>query len=120
MGFYMPYMTVDGNVTVRLDGKGEILRRTVRINDKQTEYQADEFAVMRELAMVVDDLIVETSSDKVNIHSTTSTNNIINAVLPFDVKNIVRFNSNFLGAEYTSERRDMDVDAAEAMPRDTS
>lgn len=114
MGFYMPYMTVDGNVTVRLDGKGEILRRTIRIDDKQTEYEADEYAVMRELSMVVDDLIVETSSDKVDIHSTTSTNNIINAILPFDVKNIVRFNSNYLGTEYTSERRDMDVDAAEA------
>jgi ribosomal protein S27E len=114
MGFYMPYMTVDGNVEVRLDGAGEILRRTARVNDKQTEYHADEYAVMRELSMVVDDLIVETSSSKVDIHSTTSTNNIINAVLPFDVKNIVRFNSNFLGSEYTSERRDMDVDAAEA------
>ena len=118
MGFYMPYMTVDGNVVVRLDGAGEILRKTVRVNDKQTEYHADEYAVMRELSMVVDDLIVETSSDKVDIHSTTSTNNIINAVLPFDVKNIVRFNANFLGSEYTSERRDMDVDAAEKYATD--
>ncbi|MCB2412781.1 TFIIB-type zinc ribbon-containing protein [Demequina sp. TTPB684] len=114
MGVYMPYMTVDGNVDVRLDGEGEVLRRTVRVNDKQTEYHADRYTVMRELSMEIDDLIVETSSDRADIHSTVSTNNIINAVLPFDVKNMVRFNSNFLGAEYTSERRDMDVDAAEA------
>lgn len=114
MGVYMPYMTVDGNVDVRLDGEGEVLRRTVRVNDNQTEYHADRFAVMRHLSMEIDDLIVETSSDRANIHSTASTNNIINAVLPFDVKSMVRFNSNFLGSEYTSERRDMDVDAAES------
>ena len=114
MGVYMPYMTVDGNVDVRLDGEGEVLRRTVRVNDKQTEYHADRYTVMREMSMEIDDLIVETSSDKADIHSTASTNNIINAVLPFDVKNMVRFNSNFLGSEHTSERRDMDVDAAES------
>lgn len=114
MGVYMPYMTVDGNIAVRLDGVGEILRKRVQVNDKRTEYHADQYTVVRHLDMEIDDLIVETSSDKVNIHSTTSTNNIINAVLPFDVKNIVRFNSHYLGAEYTSERRDMDVDNAES------
>lgn len=114
MGFYMPYMTVDGNVIARLDGTGEIHRGSRKVGENRTEYYGDRYSVMREMRLVVDDLIVETSSDKVDIHSTTSTNNIINAVLPFDVKNIVRFNANFLGSEYTSERRDMDVEAAEA------
>ena len=114
MGVYMPYMTVDGNISARLDGVGEILTKTVRVNDKRTEYHAKQFQVVRTLDLHIDDLIVETSSDKVNIHSEESTNNIINAILPFDVKNIARFDANFLGTEYTSERRDMNVEHAES------
>lgn len=114
MGVYMPYMTVDGNISARLDGVGEILTKTVRVNDKKTEYHAKQFQVVRKLDLHIDDLIVETSSDKVNIHSEESTNNIINAILPFDVKNIARFDANYLGTEYTSERRDMNVDQAES------
>lgn len=112
MGVYMPYMTVDGNVSVRLDGEGEIQTRIVR-SDKSATYYADRFQVMRQVGLLIDDLIVETSSDKANIQSVTSTTNIINAVLPFDVKNIVRFNANYLGSEFTSERRDMDVSHAD-------
>lgn len=118
MGVYMPYMTVDGNLTVRLDGMGEVHRGTVQVSKDRTEYKADEYTVMREVDLHVDDLIVETSSDKANINSNDSTNNIINAVLPFDVKSIVRFNANFLGSEYTSERRDMNVEHAESYAAD--
>lgn len=113
MGVYMPYMTVDGNIVARLDGIGEVQTGTKKVSDTRTDYYADEFTVTRHLTLEIDDLIVETSSDKVDIHSNTSTNNVINAVLPFDVKNVVRFNSGFLGSEYTSERRDMDVSQAE-------
>jgi len=112
MGVYMPYMTVDGKVTVRLDGEGEVQTRVVR-TDKSTTYYANRFQVMRQVDLLIDDLIVETNSDKANINSVTSTTNIINAVLPFDVKNIVRFNANYLGSEFTSERRDMDISQAD-------
>jgi hypothetical protein len=115
MGVYLPYMTVDGNVSARLDGVGEVLTGTRRINDdKDTEYLADAYTVVRTLDLLVDDVEVETEASKANINSSVSTNNIINAILPFDVKNIVRFNSGFLGQTYTSERRDMDVEQAEA------
>ncbi len=96
MGVYLPYMTVDGNVSARLDGVGEVLTGTRRVN-KTTEYKANVYSVVRTLDLTVDDVVVETASDKVNIKSAISTNNIINAILPFDVKNIVRFNANFLG-----------------------
>jgi predicted RNA-binding Zn-ribbon protein involved in translation (DUF1610 family) len=110
MGVYMPYMTVDGNVTVKLAGAGEILRKTVRVNDKRTEYHADQFTVKREIDAEIDDLIVETSAEKIDLNSSESTNNIINAILPFDVKNIVRFDAGFLGSEYSSEKRDLNVE----------
>ena len=114
MGVYLPYMTVDGNIGVRLDGVGEVLRERIRVSDDKVRYRIDRFKVVRTVDIHVDDLIVETNEDKANIHSTTSTTNIINAVLPFDVKNVVRFNANYLGDQFTSERRDMDVDEAEA------
>ncbi len=114
MGVYLPYMTVDGNLTVNLDGVGEVLKERVKVGENQVRYRVNRFKVARGVDLLVDDLIVETSKDKVNIHSVTSTTNIINAVLPFDVKNIVRFNANYLGDSFTSERRDMDVDDAES------
>ncbi len=112
MGVYIPYMTVDGNITARLDGVGEVHKGRIKVGDNRYQNLADQYSVMRSLDLHIDDLIVETSSDKVNIHSDTSTNNIINAVLPFDVKNIVRFNAGFLGSQFTSERRDMNIDEA--------
>jgi hypothetical protein len=114
MGVYMPYMTVDGNFSVRLDGLGEVLTRVVRRSKAPSTYYANEFSVVRTLNVHVDDLVVETSSSRADITSQQSTNNIINAVLPFDVKNMVRFNANFLSTAFTSERRDMDVSQAES------
>jgi ribosomal protein S27E len=119
MGVYLPYMTVDGNVAARLDGVGEVLTGTRRVNNnKETEYLADAYTVVRTLDLVVDDVVVETASSKADINSQVSTNNIINAILPFEVKNIVRFNSGYLGDTYTSERRDMDVEHAEKFAAD--
>lgn len=113
MGVYIPYMTVDGRVTARLDGVGEIGRGRVKVGENSYEYKVDAYAVARELDLEIDDVIVETSASKADIHATESTNNIINSILPFDVKNIVRFSASFLGDQYTSERRDMDVDHAD-------
>ncbi len=114
MGVYLPYMTVDGNISARLDGVGEVLTGRRKVNQgKTTEYLADSYTVVRTLDLAVDDVVVETAADKVNVNSEISTNNIINAILPFDVKNIVRFNAGFLGDTYTSERRDMDIDQAD-------
>lgn len=113
MGVYLPYMTVDGNVTVRLEGRGETLVSRVRVNKDETAYKVNSYSVERDMDLLVDDVVVETSTSKVNVNSKISTNNIINAILPFDVKNIVRFNANYLGDSFTSQRRDMDVDEAE-------
>lgn len=118
MGVYMPYMTVDGNISATLKGVGQVLRQRVTVGENQTEYRGDEYDVVRHVDLEVDDLIVEASSDKANIHSTTSTTNIINAVLPYDVKEMVRFNAGYLGSEFTSEKRDMNIDHAESYAAD--
>ncbi|WNM25317.1 TFIIB-type zinc ribbon-containing protein [Demequina capsici] len=115
MGVYLPYMTVDGNVSARLDGVGEILRRRIVREKQATRYQFDRYGVTRFLDIEIDDLIVESNFEKADITSATSTNNVINAILPFDVKNIVRFDAHFLGDNYTSQRRDMDIAEAETI-----
>lgn len=112
MGVYLPHMTVDGNVSARLDGVGEVLEARVKVGDNKTAYRVRRFSLMRTFRVAIDDVVVSSSFDKVNIRSDISTNNIINAILPFDVKNLMRFNSNYLGDQFTSERRDMDIDEA--------
>ena len=60
------------------------------------------------MAFTVDDLTVEGAADRANFDGST-TNNIVNTVLPFDTKNAVKWNSSYL-VGFTSEKRDLDVD----------
>lgn len=110
MGVYLPYMTVDANVSVRLDGLG---RKYVDGADGGG-IEGHEYSVTRKLDLVVDDLLVETSSRRLHQYDTDSTGNVVSALLDFDVKNMMRFDAHFLGEEFTAERRDMDVHDAES------
>lgn len=111
MGVYFPYMIVDVNSHVKLVGQGEHLVRKYtrgRGNDTRTYYDADLYNVEREFDLVINGLTVESSSDKLNKKSTDKTNNVINAIMPFDIENCVKYNSNYLKG-YTSEKRDTNV-----------
>ncbi|TQO18795.1 hypothetical protein FB472_0318 [Rhodoglobus vestalii] len=112
MGVYLPYMVVDINAHARLSGQGEHQTRsyTVKVGDKdQTRYDADLYDVVREFDMHVNDLTVESSSDRIDQNTSQNSNNIINTIMPFDVENSVRYDSNYL-AGFTSERRDSNLD----------
>jgi hypothetical protein len=62
----------------------------------------------------VDDLPLESSSERANLDTGTNTNNIINTILPFDTKNAVKWNASYLRG-CSSEKRDLDV--AHLQPR---
>ncbi len=112
MGVYLPYMLVDANAHVNLVGNGEHLKRTYsRGNDdnRETYYDADLYHVEREFDLVIQGLTIESSADKLNNSSSKATNNVINAIMPFDLENCVKFNANYLKG-YTSEKRDTNVD----------
>ena len=113
LGVYLPYMTVDGNVNARLHGKGEVLTRKYTVqtskNSSTTYYDANVFDVVRDFDLHIDDLIVESSTTRSNIDNRANTNNIINSLLPFDVKNMVAFDSNYMG-ECSAEKRDLNID----------
>lgn len=112
VGVYLPYMIVDGNTSVDLAGHGEIeTRRYTRGSgdNKKTYYDADVYAVERHLDFTVDDLPLESSSERGNFDTRANTNNIINTILPFDTKNAVKWNASYL-AGFSSEKRDLDVE----------
>ncbi|MEO7122939.1 MAG: TFIIB-type zinc ribbon-containing protein [Lacisediminihabitans sp.] len=111
MGVYLPYMVVDVNAHARLTGQGEHQTRSYTVGDdknKQRRYDADLYDVAREFDIHVNDLTVESSSDRLDQNTSKNSNNIINSIMPFDVEKSVRYDSNYL-AGFTSERRDSDL-----------
>ena len=112
MGVYLPYMVVDVNAHSTLVGQGEHEVRRYSVGtgkDKQTYYDADLYDVEREFDIVVEGLTVESSADKLDNKTNSKTNNIINAIMPFDTENSVKWNANYLKG-YTSEKRDTNVE----------
>ena len=112
MGVYFPYMLVDVNAHANLIGQGEHQTRKYYRgsgNNQQVYYDADLYHVEREFDLTINGLSVESNSERLNTNSSTQTNNIINAIMPFDVENCVKYNANYLKG-YTSERRDTNID----------
>lgn len=112
VGVYLPYMIVDSKVSAEVAGQGEVeTRRYTRTQGKQkvTYYDADVYAVERHVDFTVDDLPLESSIERGNLDTKANTNNIINAILPFDTKNAVKWNASYLSG-FTSEKRDRDVE----------
>ncbi len=113
VGVYLPYMVVDGNVSADVEGHGEVqTRRYTRGSgdDAETVYDADIYRVDRHVGFTVDDLTLESSTERADMRAFVNTNNVINTILPFDTKSAVQWNANYL-VGYTSERRDQDVSA---------
>jgi ribosomal protein L37AE/L43A len=112
VGVYLPYMIVDGNVSADIAGKGEIETREYTRgsdNNKKTYYDADVYRVQRHVDFTVDDLPLESSTQRANLDVRVNTNNIINTILPFDTKNAVKWNASYLTG-FSSEKRNQDVE----------
>lgn len=112
MGVYLPYMVVDINSHAYYRGQGEheVRRYTSGSeNNKRTYYDADLYNVEREFDLTIDGLTVESSSDKLNKKASDKTNNVINAIMPFDIESSVKWNANYIKG-YTSERRDTNIE----------
>lgn len=119
MGVYLPYVVVDINAQATLRGQGEHTTRsyTVRRNNKsERRYDADVYDVWRKFDLHVSGLTVESSSDRRDQNFVHNSNNVINTILPFDIENAVRYDSNYL-AGFTSERRDTNVEELQGLVR---
>jgi len=112
MGVYLPYMIVDVNAHAEMTGEAEHLIRRYTVgsgNNRRTYYDAEAFKVSRKFDLLVDDLTIEASSERLQQDVRANTNNVINAIMPFDTENCVDWNPNFLHG-FASERRDTNVD----------
>ncbi len=122
MGVYFPYMTVDINAHAHLKGQGEehIRSYTVKRGDKSYKrYDAKLYNVERNFDIMIDDLTIESNSERLFNKSGVQTNNIINAIMPFDIKNCVNWDSNYLKG-YSSEKRDVNIDNVRHIVEDQS
>lgn len=115
VGVYLPYMVIDANLSAHLKGIAEKQTRRYTIqtgvgDNKRTEtrYDADVYHIERNFNYTVDDLITESSHERANQDVSENTNNVINAILPYDIKNAVTYNSNYLG-NFTSEKRTLNI-----------
>ena len=107
-GVYFPYFIVDVNANANLSGEAEIQTRSYTVGSdehKKTKYDADYYQVSRQFDIEIDNLTVESSKDKLDQKSDTKTTNIINAIMPFDIENCVKWDANYIKG-YTSEKRD--------------
>jgi ribosomal protein S27E len=110
MGVYLPYMVVDVNGHSKFVGQGEHLVKThYGKSDENTRYDADLYDVSRDFDLLIDDLSIESSADKRNQDTARNTNNVINAIMPFDTENCVKWNANYLKG-YASEKRDTNIE----------
>lgn len=112
MGVYFPYMIVNVNSHANFSGEGEHLARSYveEHNDRRvTYYDADLYQIEREFDLAINGLTIESNTDRLNNISNEKTNNVINAIMPFDIENCVKYNSNYLKG-YTSERRDINIE----------
>ena len=120
MGVYMPYMVVDANVKGEFSGEGEILLRTWtethttgtgknRRTHTTRYYDADRYAIKRDFEMTVEGLTIESNAEKLQHKSSERTNNVINAIKPFDTDKAMKWDSNYMTG-YTAQKRDTNVD----------
>ncbi len=122
MGVYFPYMLVDVNAHANLSGEGEHLKRSYMVGDsdhRQMRYDADLYHVEREFDLAINGLSIESNSDRINNQSSEKTNNIINSIMPFDIENCVKYDSNYIKG-FTSEKRDINVDQLKTIVNEQS
>ena len=103
-GVYFPYMIVDVNAHSTSDGEAE---KTVE-QKSYPPYKVDEYFISRDFDVLVDDLTVESSSSRLNQDTYVNSNNIINAILPFDTENATVWNANYLRG-FASEKRTVNI-----------
>jgi ribosomal protein S27E len=108
MGVYLPYFMVDYNGHCAFAGSARQITRVHKDeHGNPYKWDYDEYGITREFDLLIDDLIVQSAQDKAKT-SKTKTNNIIDAIAPFDTNNAIPFRSDYLRG-FTSEKRDINV-----------
>ena len=116
MGVFFPYMLVDVNAHGEYIGEGEVETDSYKVKVKddkeETRYDADLYKVKRTFDIAIDDLTIESNSDRLNKKDKNRTNNVINAIMPFDTENCVKYEGNYL-VGFSSEKRNVNINNIE-------
>lgn len=102
-GVYFPYMVVDAKALYTAEGKAEQTKSKTGSNST-----VDRYLISREFNLFVDDLTLESSSKRLNQDVAVNSNNVINAIMPFDTEKAVAWNPNYLRG-FSSEKRDTNI-----------
>lgn len=114
MGVYLPYVIVDVNAHGVYYGEAEISAGKY-IGQPESEegiqlfYKADSYMVTRNFDIRISNLTLESKKETLNYDDSDKTINIINAIMPFDTENCVKYNANYLKG-FTIEKRNLDFD----------
>jgi len=111
MGVYLPYMVIDVNSHASFDGEASHVVKTyteVRGNVERTLEDVDTYRIERDFDLIVEDLTVEANTEKLKYKSSQRTNNIVNAIQPFDTDNSVTWDANYMTG-FTSQKRDVNA-----------
>lgn len=106
-GVYFPYMIVDVNARMEMKGRAETNLDKSKVTPP---WRVEAFDIERNFTILVDDLTVESSSARLNQDTYVNSNNIINAILPYDTENATLWDANYLRG-FSSEKRNVDVDS---------
>ena len=112
MGVYLPYMVVDMNVHAKMSGVGEVEVRRYTVGSgesSETRYDADAFDVTREFDLTIDDLTIEASTDRLDQNTRVNTNNVINAIMPFDTEDAIEWDPRYVRG-FACEHRNVDIE----------
>ena len=107
IGVYFPYFLMRIYGRSELKGMGEVLKDKYEIDDK-TYYDADVYSLERKFDIKVNDLTMESSADKSNFSNESKTNNVINAIMPFDTQNSEKYKTHYTRG-YNIENRSLNV-----------
>lgn len=102
-GVYFPYMITDVKAHSTAYGQGEHTKAK-----DSSGATVEVYSVSREFDLYVDDLTIESSSKRLHQDVAVNSNNVINAIMPFDTENAVAWNANYLRG-FSSERRDTNI-----------
>ncbi len=106
-GVYFPFMIVDVNARMEMRGQAEI---NLDKNKVTPPWRIETYEIERNFTLLVDDLTVESSAARLNQDTYINSNNIINAILPFDTENAAAWDANYLRG-FSSEKRNVSVNS---------
>lgn len=113
---YLPYFIIGLAEDVALMGDAEETRRKYTI-DKKTYYDVYEYQVNRSFTILTDEFMIESKKDYRDFEGYDNSKNVINAIMPFDVQNAIKYQTHYTRG-YTIEKRDINAkDYQKVLPK---